>query len=109
MMGRTKNFIVAVTPRPLFSPRGFVWAAVAVCLLYAVCHVLGWREYTAFLSGSASAGERTDLRLVLGLVYVAAYFSFALVAPILLLASAIFALLLHPWRPDRLARESAGN
>ena len=87
MIGRTKNFIVAVAPHRLITPRGFMWAALPLCLLYAVCHVLGWREYTAFLSGSAPAGERTDLGLLLGIVYVVAYFGFVLVAPILLLAA----------------------
>ncbi len=109
MIGRARNFIVAVAPRRLFTPRGFLGAAAAVCLLYAVCHVLGWREYTAFLSGSAPAGEPADLCLVLGIVYAAAYFGFVLVAPILLLASGIFALLLHARQVDRPASKSAGD
>ena len=92
MMGRLKNFIAAAAPRRLFSPLGFVWMAVAACLLYAVCHGLGWREYAAFLSGSAPA---SDLCLGLGIVYVIAYFGFVLVAPILFLAAGIFAVLLR--------------
>jgi hypothetical protein len=106
MMGRAKNFILAAAPRRLFTPRGFVWAAWAVCLLYGVCHVLGWREYTAFLSGSAPAAEQANLCLALGIVYAAAYFGFVLLAPILLLAAGIFTLLLRAGRTDRPARES---
>ena len=81
MMGRAKNFIVAVAPRRLIHPArlrlGGRGRLPAVC----VCHVLGWREYTAFLSGSAPAGERADLCLALGIVYAVAYFGFVLVAP----------------------------
>ncbi len=98
MMGRTKSFLLALLPRRLVSPCGFVWAALVLCLLYAVCHALGWREYTSFLSGSAPVGERSNLALVLGIVYVLSYFGFVLLAPILALAAAIFALLLHIWR-----------
>ncbi|MGA2255125.1 MAG: hypothetical protein ABSG53_10725 [Thermoguttaceae bacterium] len=109
MMGRTKNFIVAVAPHRLFTPRGFVWTAVAVGLLYAVCDALGWREYTAFLSGSAPAGERADLCLVLGIVYAVAHFGFLLGSPTLLLASGIFVLLLHTRDVARPASKSAGD
>jgi hypothetical protein len=106
MIGRATNFIVAA-PRRLVTPRGFVWAAAALCLLYAVCHVLGWREYTAFLSGSAPAAERANLCLALGIVYAVAYFGFVLLAPILLIAAGIFALLLHARRADRTVCENA--
>ena len=107
MTGRAKNLFVAAVPRRLISPCGFVWAAAALCLSYSVCHVLGWREYTAFLSGSVAGGERAGLCLAFGIVYAAAYFGFVLIAPVLLLASAIFALLLRVRRPDR-AIEGAG-
>ena len=80
MIGRVKNFIVAMAPHRLVTPRGFARAAVAACLLYAACHVLGWREHTAILSGTAPAGEWADLSVLLGIVYVATYFGFVLVA-----------------------------
>jgi hypothetical protein len=108
-MDRAKNLILAVAPRRLVTPCGFVWAALALCLLYAVCHGLGWREYTGFLCGSAPLGERAALCLVPGIVYVVAYLGFVLVAPILVLASGIFALLVRPRRWDRPPREVAGD
>ena len=91
MMGRAEELHRGGGPAAPVQPGGFVWAAVAACLLYAVCHALGWREYAAFLSGSAPA---SDLCLVLGIVYVVAYFGFVLARAILLLAAGIFAVLL---------------
>ena len=98
MTDRTKKLLLAVVPCRLVSPSGFVWAAVALCLFYAVCHALGWREYTAFLSGSAPTGEQAASGFVLGIVYFVAYVGFVLVAPILVVASGLFTLLLRACR-----------
>jgi hypothetical protein len=95
MTAKLRSLIV---PRRLIGPGGFLWAALGLCLLYFICHLMGWREYTAFLSGSAPPGEQGTHGLLLGVVYMAAYFGFVLVAPVLVLASGIFALLLRPWR-----------
>ena len=74
-----------------FSPQGFVVRALILAVLFALCQALGWREHTTFLSGTAaSAGTDANTSAVLGLVYMAAYFGFVLLAPILLIAAAIF-------------------
>lgn len=68
-----------------FSPLGFLsWAGFLV-FFHAICHLAGWREHTAFISGTSEASAN------LGLVYLVSYFGFVLGAPILILAAGIFA------------------
>ena len=88
------SLIRLAVPRHFVSPHGFLVTAAALCLLYAVCHGLGWREYATFLSGNMDS----DTHVTLGVIYVAAYFGCAVVVPILVLASAIFTLLLRSCR-----------
>ena len=94
MMKKLPGLIRAAMPRPLISPHGFFAAAVVLSLLFGVCHALGWRDYSTILSGNMLPEGKTDL----GILYVLAYFGFVIVFPILVLASAIFWLLLRPWR-----------
>jgi hypothetical protein len=93
MKYNVRHFILAIVPRPLISPCGFSRAAVLLCLFYMLCDGLGWREYTAFLSGSVPAGQQAVSGLLFGILYAASYFGFVLVVPILILASVIFAFL----------------
>ena len=75
---------------PCFSPRGFIVRAVLISFVFAICHFLGWREHTTFLSGStASASMSIKASGTLGVTYVLAYFGFVLAVPILLIAAAI--------------------
>ncbi len=94
MMSTFRRLIRVAMPRQLISPHGLLFAAVALGLLFAVCHTFGWRDHTAFLSGTMPLDGQT----VLGIVYAVAYFSVVIIAPILILAAVIFALLLRPWR-----------
>jgi hypothetical protein len=76
-----------------FSPRFFVTRALALAVLFLVAHLAGLREYTAFLSGTpATAGVGMRLSAFYGLVYIALYLGFVVVAPILLMAAGILAL-----------------
>jgi undecaprenyl pyrophosphate phosphatase UppP len=87
---------------PLFSPRGFTVRAIIIALLFAVCHSLGLREYTSFISGTpTSADTSLQTSAVIGLIYMASYFAFVLLTPILLVAAAVQAVL------ERLLRRSA--
>ena len=82
--GVLKRFVSA----PLLTPAGLAGRALLIVTLFIVCHLLGWREHTTFLSGtSADAGTGMGASAVLGLIYIAAYFGLVLLAPILLLAS----------------------
>jgi hypothetical protein len=68
-----------------------VLAAIAITLVYFVLHLGNARVDTAVLSGTATDAPG------LGILYIAAYFAFVLVVPILLLAAGVLKLL-RSWR-----------
>lgn len=72
-----------------FSAWGFVFRALLIFAVFAVLHLAGLREYTSFISGTTS-GNYHDL---LGMTYFLFYSLAIFVAPILLLASAIIAMM----------------
>ena len=72
------------------SPWGLVAVAACIAMTYGAGHVLGWREYVSSVFAT-SAGPSSHI--VMGLLYAIAYFGFVLVAPVLVLAAVIFALL----------------
>jgi hypothetical protein len=74
-----------------FSPAGFLFVALVLAAAYLLCHAIGMREYVSSLpmvgvGRSARAGP-----VVLGLLYVVVYLAFVVGAPILVIASGIFA------------------
>lgn len=72
------------------TPSGLLVRAALVVVFFAVCHLAGWREHTTFISGTpASAGVSANTSVVLGVVYMAGYFSVVLLAPILTLAAGL--------------------
>lgn len=76
----------------MFSPQGLLLRALLLAIFFGAVHVAGWREHTTFLSGtSASTDTSANTSVILGLVYMAAYFGFVLLAPILILAAGILA------------------
>lgn len=80
----------ALSGLELFSPRGLAARALLLVVLYAICEFAGLRENTTFLSGThASASGAWNGTVVLGLVYLLAYYGLVLAAPILLIASAL--------------------
>ena len=84
-----------------FSARAFCLRALALLGCYAVVHVLGWRDYVGFLSGTYAAdGPMRTLSPLLGTLYMVAYLGAVVLAPIYLIAAGIIALL---------ARRSAGG
>jgi hypothetical protein len=72
------------------TPRGWALRAVLILITLAALHVLGWREDTRIISGTAApkdlAGELAAMR---GVVYGLVYFAGMIVAPILILAAGI--------------------
>ncbi len=81
----------------LLSPAGWLIRAVVLLVLFAAMHLLGWREHTNVFSGTLGLNSTADyLRAIAGGLYVIAWFATVVVAPILLIAAGVFALLL--WR-----------
>jgi hypothetical protein len=79
---------------PVLSPKGLILRAVMIALTFAVCHWLGLREHTSFLSGTAASSDTSlTVSAVLGVTYIATYLGFVLLTPILLIGAAIQALL----------------
>jgi hypothetical protein len=107
MTDRAASWIRWILPRRLVTPCGFLWIAAAVLVVYLIGDGLGWREYTSILSGTVEPGQPGGRFLVLGVIYVLAYLGFVVAAPILVLAAAIFSLLLRLGR-RRSGRESGG-
>lgn len=75
----------------IFSPKGLLVWAVIVGAVFLACHFAGLREYTTIISGTAPTGDISD-RVVpaLAALYVLVYLASVIVAPILVLAAAIF-------------------
>ena len=72
------------------TPGGLLVRAALIGVFFAACHLAGWREHTTFLSGTpASAGGSVNTSALLGVVYMAGYFGFVLLAPILGLAAGL--------------------
>jgi len=95
MSHRAETWIRRISPRRLVTPCSFLWIAAALVAVYLVCDGLGWREYTSVLSGTAEPGNSSDLCWLLGVIYVVAYLGVTVVAPILVLATGIFLVLLR--------------
>jgi len=90
MIKMNKTWFKQFFRAPMFSPQGFVARAAIITVVFALCHLLGWREHTTFLTGTpAAAGTGLSTSAALGTIYMAAYFGFVLLNPILLLAAGI--------------------
>ena len=76
----------------VFTPRGWAVRALLIIAAFGVLHLLGWRDDTRVISGTASADLSHDLTAVRGLVYAAAYFAAVVVSPILIIAAVAFSL-----------------
>jgi len=66
--------------------RGLPATAVALILLFAAVHLLGWRQYASVLSGT---GVGKPTKEFAGAVYVVCYLGFVVAVPILLIAAVL--------------------
>ena len=93
-MSRTekrRNWLSRLLGGPLFSPKGLLVRAGLIALFFLLCHAAGLREYTSIVSGTSPTGDVGDIfSVALAGLYLVAYVAAVLVAPIMLLASAIF-------------------
>ena len=78
----------------LLTPSGLLVRAALGVLVFIVLHLLGFRAYTTILSGTSPPGEQVAYVDMLKMVaYVLSYLFSTMVAPILVIAAALLALL----------------
>ena len=83
-----KRFVRA----PVLSPKCLMLRSALLALAFGVCEAAGLREHTTFISGTPTeAGGSVNASAILGLIYLAAYFGFVLVTPILVIAAGLLA------------------
>ncbi|HBA84980.1 MAG TPA: hypothetical protein DCZ95_12870 [Verrucomicrobia bacterium] len=74
--------------QPLLSPTDLLARAFVVSLAFGVVHLLGWREYTSFLSGTLASNSMPSFyALFMGLTYIVLFLAFTLLAPALFFAA----------------------
>lgn len=80
---------------PTFSPLGFLVRGLLLVCFFVICESLGWREYTAILSGTSPTGAPLDSTMsLIGCTYFVAYSLVVLVAPVLMIAAVVLRLML---------------
>jgi hypothetical protein len=80
-----------------FSAKYFFLRAGALIVLFFVAHLLGWREYTTFLSGTPANPQLSfQTSAFYGMIYIALYLGVVLIAPILALAAGLLTLWYRP-------------
>ena len=74
----------------MFTPKGLLIRAGAIVMVFAVLHLLGWREDTSILAGAvAGPGQNVRVHAVMGMTYAAAYFATVVLVPIVVIAAGI--------------------
>jgi hypothetical protein len=86
-------------PPFFFRPAGLLFVAAGQFGAFALVHALGWRQDTSFISMTFADGTDAADATLRGTVYMAAYFSAVLSAPVLVLAS-IFLAVWNRLRPE---------
>jgi hypothetical protein len=84
------------------SPHSFLSVAVTLGALFLLVHMVGFRQHTAFLSGTTGAvGVGMRLSMFYGVIYILLYLGSVVIAPILVLAAGILALWQKFLAPDK--------
>jgi len=74
----------------LLSPKDFVRHAALICVVFAVAHLFGLREFTSVLNGTTGSTELGwETSAALGATCILLYLAFVLIVPTLLLAAVI--------------------
>lgn len=85
--GRARVFL----GRTLFRRITWLGTAILLLALFGVFHLLGWRDDTAFISGTPTSSNPLAAA-IRGILYGLSYFSAVLVSPILILATGFHAI-----------------
>ncbi|MEO5803648.1 MAG: hypothetical protein ABIR24_08960 [Verrucomicrobiota bacterium] len=92
-MSRFPQNIIILWRAEFFSPKDFLRRALVISVAFLIAHLAGLREYTSFLNGTMASVELGwKMCAFLGLGYLALYFAFVLVVPILILAASLLAI-----------------
>ncbi|HPD32103.1 MAG TPA: hypothetical protein PLL20_19090 [Phycisphaerae bacterium] len=98
MMGRWRTLHRRIRAMKWFSPGSFVLCAATFVVVYLVLHLLGWRESTSIFCGTLPEGRNAQvLQSFQAVMYVLFYMATAVVAPILLIAAAVFQVMAMLW------------
>jgi len=74
----------------LLSARDLLQRAAAICGLFLLVHLAGFREYTGILNGTiGSMALGWKLSTFLAVFYIVLYLAFVIVVPVLVLAAGI--------------------
>ena len=85
--------IITLWHAEFFSPKDFLKRALVISIAFLIAHLAGLREYTSFLNGTMASVELGwKMCAFLGLGYLALYFAFVLVVPILILAASLLSI-----------------
>lgn len=77
----------------MLSPRDFVRHAALICVIFALAHLLGLREFTSVLNGTTgSVAMDWQTAAALGVAYILLYLAFVLLVPTMILAAVFLAL-----------------
>jgi hypothetical protein len=92
-MKKLLQFLRSIWKAGVFSPTSFVVRALLLSLAFAASELLGFRDYTTFLSGT-SANPNLSWRTgaTLGFIHLLLYVAFILVVPIFLIAASLLAI-----------------
>lgn len=71
---------------------GWMGCAVALMVMFGVFHIIGWRHNMSFISGTVP-GSHAHAMVIRGMLYGLSYFGAVILAPILILAAGIRAVL----------------
>ena len=89
-MNLTSKIRFLVKRTDVLSVAWLLQRAGAICLVFLIAHLVGWREYTSILNGTmGSLTLGWKLSAFLGVSYVVLYLAFVVVVPILVLAALI--------------------
>lgn len=85
--------IMKIWGSSVFTAKGMALRALLLVVLFGVCEMLGWREYTCVLCGTSPTGRTIqELMLLRAALYLLAYFGCVLGAPVLLIGAGLLAL-----------------
>jgi hypothetical protein len=93
MINKSIKSPTAVQNSGWFSPQLLLSIAVTLGVFFLLVHLVGFREHTAFLSGTTgSADVGMKLSAFYGVIYILLYLGCVVIAPILVLAAGLLAL-----------------